>query len=209
MFKKNLLVFTLFIFINCGTAVQVPREIDLTPYERIGLISFSINKVENNLDEMATKCFLESISRFQKGVKFIELGTLDEVLGEINKKVLNQEAAKAIGQNFGVSSFFHGEIHVFDIKRSSREVDFDRIRQLRRLSFRATFSISMTAWLLSTETGKTLWTDSVSKEKTLSYLSVPESDVSYLDTEKQDETYKELTEHLAYELTRDFHLTKK
>lgn len=209
MFKKDLLVFTLFIFINCGTAVQVPMEIDLTPYERIGLISFSINNVESNLDEMATKCFLESISRFQKGVKFIELGTLDEVLGEINKKVLNQEAAKAIGQNFSVSSFFHGEINVSDIKRSSREVDFDRIRQLRRLSFRATFSISMTAWLLSTETGETLWTDSVSKEKTLSYLSVPENDASYLDTEKQDETYKELTEHLAYELTRDFRLTKK
>ena len=209
MFKKGLLVFILLIFISCGTAVQVPLEIDLIPYESIGLISFSIKNAENNLDEMATKCFLESISRFQKGVKLIELGTLDEVLGEINKTTLNQEAVKAIGEHFGVASFFHGEINVSDVKRSSREIDFDIIRELGRISVRATFSISMTARLFSTETGKTLWTDSVSDKKTLAYMSVPEGDTSYLDIEKQDKAYKELTEYLAYELTRDFRPTKR
>jgi hypothetical protein len=209
MFKKDLLVLSLFILISCSTVEQVPMAIDLTPYERIGLISFSIKNPKSNLDEISTKRFLESISEFQKGVKFIELGTLDEVLGEINKKVLNQEAVKAIGEHFDVSSFFHGEINVSEIKRSSREIDFEKIRELRRLSFRATFNISMTAWLLSTKTGDTLWTDSVSKKKTLSYLSVPKSDVSYFDAEKQDETYKELTQEAAYELTKDFRPTKK
>jgi hypothetical protein len=209
MFKKDLVVLSLFMLISCSTAEHVPTAIDLTPYERIGLISFSIKNPRSNLDEMATKRFLESISQFQKGVKFVELGTLGEVLGEINKKVLNQETVKAIGEHFGVSSFFHGEINVSDVKRSSREIDSDKIRELRRLSFRATFNISMTAWLLSTETGDTLWTDSVSKKKTLSYLSVPKSDVSYFNAEKQDETYKELIQELANELTRDFRPTKK
>jgi hypothetical protein len=209
MFKKHLLVLSLFILISCSSVEQVPMAIDLTPYERIGLISFSIKNPRSNLDEISTKRFLESISEFQKGVKFIELGTLDDVLGEINIKVLNQETMKAIGEHFGVSSFFRGEINVSDVKRSSREIDFDKIRELRRLSFRATFNISMTAWLLSTETGDTLWTDSVSKKKTLSYLSVPKSDVSYFEAERQDETYEKLAQEAAYELTKDFRPAKK
>lgn len=209
MFKKSLLVFILFIFISCSSAVHAPPEIDLMPYESIGLISFSIKDVESNLNETATKCFLENISRFQKEVKVIELGTLDEVLGKINKTTLDQEAVKAVGEHFGVTSFFHGEINISDVKRSAREIDLDVVQMLKRVSVRATFNITMTAQLFSTKTGETLWTDSVSDKRTLVYMSVPESDTPYLDIEKQDKAYKELTEHLAYELTRGFRPTKR
>jgi len=208
MFDKSLLVFILFIFISCGTAVLVPPEIDLMRYERIGLISFSIKNAEGKFDEIATKRFLQDITRFQKGVKVIELGTLDEVLGQINKTILNQEAVKAIREHFGVTSFFHGEINVSNMRRSSREIPGVTSGEAR-VSVRATFDISMAAWLFSTETGKTLWTDSVSKNKTLSYLSVAKDKIASLDIRDQDEAYKELTENLVYELIRDFRPTKR
>lgn len=152
MFKKSLLVFILFIFISCGSAVLAPPEIDLMSYERIGLISFSTQNADDKLDEMATKQFLQEITQTQKGVEVIELGTLDEVLDQVNKTTLNQEAVKAVGEHFGVTSFFHGEINVSDVKYSSKRIP-GVTAYLTRTNIRATFSISMKAALFSTETG--------------------------------------------------------
>jgi hypothetical protein len=134
MFKKSLLIFGLFVFISCGgrPLVLVPPEIDLLPYESIGLISFSVENAEGQLDEMATQRFLQDLTRFQRGVQIIELGHLDEVLGKINKSSLDHEAMSAIGEHFGVTSFFHGKIKVSDVKP-----DVDIATLLKSLSVRA------------------------------------------------------------------------
>lgn len=204
MFKKNLLVFYLFVFISCGTVVMIPPEIDLTPYEYVGLISFSIENAKGQLDEMATQRFLQEITWFQKGVQVIELGTLDEVLEKINKATIDQEAAKAIGEHFNVTSFFHGKIKVSDVKP---QIDISAL--IRSLRVRASFNISMTARLFSTETGATLWTDSVYRKESLAYMSMSQDSIPYFDIRDEDETYKGLVEHMVYELTRDFRPTKR
>ena len=110
MLKKSLLIFILFLFIACGPKVLVPPEIDLLPYEKVGLISFSVENAEGQLDEMATQRFLQEITRFQRGVQVIELGPLDGVLGKINKISLDQEAMRAIGEHYDVTSFFHEKL---------------------------------------------------------------------------------------------------
>jgi hypothetical protein len=100
MIKKSLAAFSLFMFIRCGgPMVLVPPEIDLLPYERIGLISFSVENAEGQLDEMATQRFLQDLTRFQRGVQIIELGRLDEVLGKINKTRLDHEAMSTVGES--------------------------------------------------------------------------------------------------------------
>lgn len=203
MFKKSLLVIILFIFISCGSTVLAPPEIDLMSYESIGLISFSTQNAEDKLNEMATKQFLQEIIKTKKGIKVIELGTLEEVLGQVNKTTLNQEAVKAVGEHFGVPSFFCGEINVSNVKYSSKRIQ-GVTDYLTRVNVRATFSISMKAELFSTETGDTLWTDSVYKEKTVSHLSVGEQETASFDSKTQNEAYKELTEYMINELTRGF-----
>lgn len=203
MFKKSLLVFILFIFISCGSAVLAPPEIDLKSYGRIGLISFSTQNADDKLDEMATTQFLQEITQTQKGVKVIELGTLDEVLDQVNKTTLNQEGVKAVGKHFGVTSFFQGEINASDVKYSSKKIK-GLTEYLTRVNVRATFSLSMKATLFSTETGKPLWNESVSKEKTVSRLGVGEREIPTFDKDIQMEAYKELTEYLIDELTGDF-----
>lgn len=207
MFKNSLLVFILFIFISCGSKVVAPPlaspEIDLQSYESIGLISFSTQNAEDKLDEFATKCFLQEIAQIQKGAKVIELGTLEEVLGQVNKRTLNQEAVKAVGEHFGVPSFFCGKINVSDVKYSSKKIQ-GLTASLTRVNVRATFSIYMKAELFSTDTGESLWTDSVSKEKTVSHLMVGKQETGSFDSKVQKEAYKELTEFLANELARGF-----
>jgi hypothetical protein len=204
MFKKSLLAFMLLMFIGCGPRILVPPEIDLLPYERVGLISFSVENAEGQLDEMATQRFLQEITRFQRGAQVIELGPLDEVLGKISKVDLDQEAMKAIGEQFGVTSFFHGKIKVSDVKP-----DVDIAALIKSLRVRASFNISMTARLFSTETGATLWTDSVFRKESLANVSIGQNQIPYFDVRDQDETHKMLVEHMVYELTRDFRPTKR
>jgi hypothetical protein len=203
MLKKSLLIFILFMIIACGPKVLIPPEIDLLPYENIGIISFSVENAEGQLDEMATQRFLQEITRSQRGVQVIELGPLDEVLGKINKTNLDLEAMRAIGEYFGVASFFHGKIKISDVKP-----DVDIAALIKSLSVRASFNISMTARLFSTETGATLWTDSVLRKESLANMSMGQNKIPYFDVKDQDETHKRLIEYMVYELTRDFRPTK-
>ncbi len=206
MFNKNLLIFLLFMFfISCSPKIMAPPEIDLLHYERVGLISFSSNNVESQAGEMATQFFLQEISRFQKRVQVIELGTLDEVLGQINKVTLNQEAVKAIGRHFGVASFFHGEINASDAKRSSREVMPSGIP---KVLFRLTLSSSLAIRLYSTETGATLWADSAYREKNLDQILNSPDSISDFDIKAQNKVHEKFAEYLVHELIRDFRPTK-
>ncbi len=204
MFKKSLFIFILFMFIACGPKVVVPPEIDLLPYEKVGLISFSVENAEGQLNEMATQRFLQEITRFQRGVQVIELGPLDEVLGKINKTSLDQEAMRAIGEYFGVASFFYGKIKISDVKP-----DVDIVALIKSLRVRASFNISMTARLFSTGTGATLWTDSVFRKESLANMSMGQDQIPYFDIRDQDETHKLLVEQMVHELTRDFRPTKR
>jgi hypothetical protein len=204
MIKKFLGLLILFTFISCRPLVLVPPEIDLLPYERVGLISFSIENARGPLDQMATQRFLQEITHFQRGVQIIELGSLEDVLVEINQASLNQEAVKAIGEHFGVTSFFHGKINVSDVKPQ-----IDVAGLIRHLRVRATFDISMTARLFSTETGATLWTDSAVRRGVLAYMGMGRERIPYFDIRDQEETYRRITEHLVYDLTRDFRPTKR
>ena len=205
MFKKTLWILLItIIFFGCGPVVLVPPEIDLVPYERVGLISFSLEDAEGRLDEIATQRFLQELTYHQKGVQIIELGTQDDVFEKIGKTTLDQETATVIGEHFGVTSFIYGKISVSDVKP---EVDIGMLIKSMRL--RATFSISVTARFLSTETGATLWTDSVTRKESLAYMNMGEDLIPYFDLRDQDEAYRSLIERLIYELTGDFRPTKR
>ena len=203
MFKIRLLIIILFFFMSYGSTVFAQPDIDLKSYERIGLISFSTQNVEEKLDEIAKEQFLQKITKIRKEVEVVEIGTLDEVLNQVSKTSLTQEAIRAIGEHFGVKSLFCGEINVSNVKHSSKRVQ-GITEYMSRVMLRVTFSISIKATLFSTEAGDTLWADSVSKEKTASHLSVGKQRISSFDKKIQSKAYRELTEQLVNELTRDF-----
>jgi hypothetical protein len=205
MLKKLLLVFIIMLlFFGCGPVVIIPPEIDLIPFERVGMISFSLENAEGRLDEIATQRFLQDITFHQRGVQIIELGTIDDVLAKIDKTVIDQEAALAIGEQFDVTSFFYGKISVSDVKP---KIDISAL--LKNMRVQAVFNMSVTARFISSETGATLWTDSVHRKDSLAYLSMEQGQIPYFDVREQEATYRELIERLIYELTRDFRPTKR
>jgi hypothetical protein len=205
MQKKTLLVLVIILFFNgCGPVVLIPPEIDLIPFERVGMISFSLENAEGRLDEIATQRFLQDITFHQRGVQIIELGTREDVLAKIDKPTIDQEASVAIGERFNVTSFFYGKISVSDVKP---KIDIGTL--LRSMRVQAVFNMSATARFISTETGATLWTDSVQRNDSLAYLSMEQGQIPYFDVREQEETYRELIERLIHALTRDFRPTRR
>lgn len=204
MHRKYALVFILLLFIGCSRSVlvTVPPAMDLISYGNIGLISFSTENAKGQLDEMATQRFLQVITQSQRGAQLIELGTLDEVLNEINKSSFDREAIQAIGEHFNVKAFFFGKISVSDVKPQ-----FSIGALVKSMGVRASFTISMTSRLYSTATGATPWTDSVRWKDSLADLSLGDDRIPSFNVKDQDETYQNLVEQMIYELTRDFRPT--
>ena len=205
MLKKSSFVFIVMIlFFGCGPVVLIPPEIDLIPFERVGLISFSLENAAGRIDEIATQRFLQEIIFHQRGVQIIELGTIDEVLAKIGESGIGPDTAAAIGEQFEVTSFFYGKVSVSDVRP---KIDINPF--IKGMRVQAVFSISATARFLSTETGVTLWTDSVQMEDSLAYMSMGHGQVPYFDLRDQEDAYRELIESLIHELTKDFRPTKR
>lgn len=198
MLKKSAVFLLTLTLAGCGPAVLFPPVVDLMPLERIGLITFTVENAEGRLDMLATQRFLQDITRFQN-VQVIELGRLDNVLRKIDKTSLDVDAAKAIGEEYGVSSFFSGTIRVSDVKP---RVNLSAL--IRQMRVQAVFDIDMTARLITTDTGATQWTDSSIRKGSLAFLSMGQEGIPYFDIRDQDETYMRLVEDIVRDITRDF-----
>ena len=129
---------------------------------------------------------------------------LDDVLYKIEKSSIDPEAAAAIGEKFNVTAFFYGKVSVSDVKPQ-----FDISTLIKSMRVQAVFTMSATARFVSTETGATLWTDSVQRKDSLAYLSMEHGQIPYFDVRDQESAYTELIENLIHALTRDFRPTRR
>jgi len=192
------------VFVCCGHYVLVPPEIDLIPYEKVGLISFTMEEAEGQLGPLATQLFVQEILFSQRGVQIIEIGNLDEVLSEIGETKLGQGGAVSIGEHFGVSTYFYGSIQVSDVKPK-----VDVIGLVQGGQVQAVFDMTVTARMISTETGATLWTDSIFKRGNVAYMSMTRGGVPYFDIRDKDDEMNRMLEEIIQELTRDFRPSKR
>lgn len=202
--KISSVIIVTLLFFGCGPVVLIPPEIDLIPFERIGLISFALENAAGRIDEIATQRFLQEITFHHRGIQILELGTMEDVLAKIGASDIDPDTAAVIGEQFGVTSFFYGKVAVSDVRP---KIDINAL--IKGMRVQAVFSISATARFLSTETGATLWTDSVQEEDSLAYMSMGQGQVPYFDLRDQENVYRKLIERLIHELTRDFRPTKK
>lgn len=189
---------------NCAPLTLVPPAIDLMPLERIGLVVFSVENAEGPLDEMATQLFLEEIQWAQGGVRIVELGTAEEILAKAGQKGFDPESAGKIGEEYGVTSFFHGKIIVSDVRP---KIDISTL--IESLRVRATFDIDMSVRLISTEDGTTLWTDSTAREGNLAYLHLSRGRVPFFTVRDQRDAYRDMIREMIRRLTRDFRPTRQ
>ncbi len=151
---------------TAGCSRVYPPRVNLEPMGTIGLIHFR-SEAKGNIAEYATQVFLEILVRSQPGARIKELGREDEVLRDIEAERLSPDALEALRERFGVDAVVFGTLDVSDVRP---RVDLAAI--ISTLSVSAEVEAVLTARLLDTRDGTTLWTDSARDRKTVANVSV-------------------------------------
>ncbi len=176
--------------------VLVPPFLDVSPYGRVGLVTFTAENAKGGLNSLATQYFAEQVLAAQP-IEILELGELDNLLAEVGRSEVDIEGLKAIGAAYDLPVLFLGDLQVSGVEPRA---------SLSALRVEATITVQAAVRLVSTESGGSMWRESARITDRVGHLGwtggIP--DFSAEDPEK---AYGPLVEALAYELTRDFRPT--
>src|SRR2546426_3694513 len=103
--------------VSCGggsrpTPVPVPARLDLRPYGRLGLVTFTVENAKGSLHQFATERFSEEILAAQPGTEVLELGSVDSVLQRVGEKELGIATAQELGKQRDIDAVFAGHLKV-------------------------------------------------------------------------------------------------
>jgi len=203
--RKILALFSfLLLFSGCWHYAWFPPEVSIPPEQKVGLIQFTLKNAEGGLDVFATDRFLEEVMQAQRGARLLELGTLQEVLADVQADRLDADAVQKIRSRHGIDAVFTGEITISDVKP---QVSVDAF--IKDLGVRASFTIYVSAKLQSTDSGVVLWADSVERKETVAHFGLISGKVPYFGVQDKDEANRKLIAEVIHDLTWDFRPTKR
>jgi hypothetical protein len=179
--------------------VTVPPRVDLKGYGTLGVVDFTSNS--GLAGARATQQLQEQIQSAQPGTRFIELGSREAVLAAVGRNQLDADAAKRIGKRYGVDAMFLGEIAYSDPKTDVRVNDLTKLDAGLRTEVRGDIS----ARLLETASGASVWSNSGWVRRQVGRLNVSESGVS--GSMSKSDPREEMVPALVYQLTYDFRPT--
>jgi hypothetical protein len=178
---------------------SVPARLDLVPYGRIAIVTFSTDQSSRAISSLATQRFAEVLLSSQSGVELLELTTADSSLKGINQEADAVSLAKALGRDKDVPAVFVGQLKVSNVKPKGH-------LGVTGLNVRAAVNAELTVKLLSTRTGGTVWRSSAAANGTVGRLALNEGLPSIAMRDKE-EAYGELVSQLVTDVTRDLRPT--
>jgi hypothetical protein len=205
MRRKHLLGYFLIILAGaCAKYAIVPPAVNLLDYADVGLVTFKVENATGDLDEVGTQFFLEQVQRTQR-VPIAELGGPTEVLERTGGSAFGLDTAKALGAEFGVRSFFVGEIKISKVKPQVDIIDLIN----KGVAARTKFDIAVSVRLISTESGATIWTESVTREGTVGFFSMSAGRVPFFSLRDKNNAVNDLLREIMFQLTWDFRPTRR
>lgn len=184
---------------GCAQKVLVPPRVDLDSYPTLGIVTFTSN-ARGNLEEHATRKFMQAVQTAQPGVRILELGGEERVLGAIDRDELDFEAMRAIGEKWGVDAVFSGHLDVQDVKPN---LDLNTL--LKQMRFDAHVQAGLLTRLVETQSGATVWTRSASRRAPVAHVKVASSGPVDFGASDPEEAYGELVYALVNGVTDDFY----
>jgi hypothetical protein len=178
---------------------SVPARLDLVPYGRVAIVTFSTDQSNRAISSLATQRFAEVLLSSQTGVELLELTTADSSLRGINQDADAVSLAKALGRDKDVPAVFVGQLKVSNVKPKGH-------LGVTGLNVRAAVNAELTVKLLSTRTGGTVWRSSAAANGTVGRLAMNEGLPSIAMRDKE-EAYGELVSQLVTDVTRDLRPT--
>src|SRR5690349_13465514 len=106
--------------------VSVPPRVDLRPYGTIGIVDFASNS-DAAVNAQATRKFQEEVQAAQPGTRFVELGDRQTVLASIGSRQLDLDAYKKIGNKYGVSAVFVGDVVYSEPRADIKLADLQKL----------------------------------------------------------------------------------
>lgn len=129
-----------------GNRVLVPPRLDLRPYGKLGLVTFTVENAKGSLHQFATERFAEEMLAAQPGIEVLELGPLDSEL--------DAARAQQLGKDRGVAAVFAGHLKVTNPTAGGG------IAGLVTPHLEATIKVDLSVRLLSAQSGGTVWRSS-------------------------------------------------
>lgn len=182
--------------------VMVPPAIDLVQHDALGIIQFEVNG-DGGLAPLATRRFVEAVTRDQFGVRVVELGEMTDVLSAVRVASPGPEAFKAMGEKYGVRSVFVGRIAISDV-RPRIEIGL----WFPHVSASADVEATMTCRLVETGLGATVWSGSAAERRQIGNVTIHRDFFSF-DAQDPEAAYGALVRSLVQNTTKDFRVTWK
>jgi hypothetical protein len=178
---------------------RVPARLDLAPYGRIAIVTFSTDQANSGLSTMATQRFAEALLASQSGIELLELGAADSSLRRLADLGDGTALAQALGRDKDVPAVFVGQLKMSGMKPRGH-LDASGI------NVKASVSAELTVRLLSTRTGGTVWRSSSMANGTVGRVSITDRLPSVAMRDK-DEAYSDLVSQLVANVTHDLRPT--
>jgi hypothetical protein len=178
---------------------MVPARLDLAPYGRIAIVTFSAEQPNSAMSSLATQRFAEALLASQTGIELLELGVADSSLRELAARGDGSALAQALGRDRDVPAVFVGQLKVSGVKPRGHI-------GVTGMNVRAAVSAELTVRLLSTRTGGTVWRSSSAANGTVGKLDLSDKLPSIAVRDK-DEAYGEVVSQLVTDVTRDLRPT--
>ncbi len=134
--------------------VLVPARMDLRPYGKIGLVTFTVENAKGTLHQFATERFAENVLSAQPGIEILELGNIDTLMARVGEREVGVLTAQELGKQHGVAAVFAGHLKITNPTASGG------IAGLLTPHLEATIRTDLTVRLLSAQSGGTVWRQS-------------------------------------------------
>lgn len=177
----------------------LPARLDLAPYGRIALVTFSADRSNSGMSSLATQRFAEALLASQSGFELLELSDADSSLMDLAARGDAAALAQALGRQKDVPAVFIGALKVSGVKPKGH-------LGVSGMNIRASVSAELTVRLLSTRTGGTVWRSSAAANGTVGKLNISDRLPSIAMRDKE-EAYGEVVSQLVTDVTRDLRPT--
>jgi hypothetical protein len=185
----------------CGAHyAQVPARLQLEPYGRVALVTFTTERPADSLEALATRHFAEALLATQSNVELLELGPADSTVRRLAAGGDNAALAQALGHDRDVAAVFLGHLKVTDVK--PRGI----VASTHDLRVGASVSGELTVSLVSARTGGTVWRSSAMASQNVGRVSISEARPSIAVRDPND-AYQEVVRELVADVTRDLRPT--
>jgi hypothetical protein len=178
---------------------QTPPRLDLAPYGRVAIVTFTADQPNAGLSAMATQRFAEVLLASQSGIELLELGVADSSLRTLAERGDGTALAQALGRDKDVPAVFIGQIKMSGVKPRGH-LDASGV------NMNASVSAELTVRLLSTRTGGTVWRSSSVANGTVGRVDISRRLPSVAIRDKE-EAYGEVVSQLVSDVTRDLRPT--